>query len=62
MLAWLDAGAVASLTLLASIFFRSHKGGLWSETLAEFRARKQRAACCHSHCKVVALQFTNGAE
>ena len=26
MLAWLDAEAVGSLTLLASIFFRSHKG------------------------------------
>ena len=61
MLGWLDAGAVRSLTLLASIFFRSHKGDLWAETLKEFRARKQRAACCHSHAKVVTLAFASGA-
>ncbi len=62
MLRWTDSGAVGSLTLLASIFFRSHKGDLWAETLAEFRRRKQRAACCHSHCKVVALEWTDGAK
>jgi hypothetical protein len=60
MLRWLDAGQVASLTLLASIFFRSHNGDLWAETLAEFRQRKQRAACCHSHAKVVSLSFASG--
>src|SRR5262245_23695538 len=61
MLSWLDAGAVRSLTLLASIFFRAHKGALWAETLREFRKRGQRAACCHSHCKVIALAFASGA-
>ena len=60
MLRWLDAGQVGTLTLLASIFFRSHNGDLWAETLAEFRARKQRAACCHSHAKVVSLSFASG--
>jgi hypothetical protein len=60
MVRWLDSGAVPSLTLLASIFFRSHKGALWAETLAEFRERKQRAACCHSHAKVVTLAFASG--
>jgi hypothetical protein len=62
MLQWLDSGAVGSLTLLASIFFRSHKGALWAETLAEFRKRKQRAACCHSHAKVVTLAFASGGK
>src|SRR5690242_14205294 len=52
MLGWLDSGAVGSLGLVASIFFRSHNGDLWSETQAEFRLCKQRAACCHSHAKV----------
>ncbi len=61
MLRWLDSGQVAKLTLLASIFFRSHNGALWDETLAEFRQRKQRAACCHSHAKVVSLDFASGA-
>jgi hypothetical protein len=61
MLRWLDTGAARTLTLLASIFFRSHKGALWDETLREFRDRKQRAACCHSHAKVVALAFASGA-
>ena len=61
MLGWLDSGAVGSLSLVASIFFRSHKGDLWAETLEEFRKRKQRAACCHSHAKVVALAFASGA-
>jgi hypothetical protein len=60
MLGWLDSGAVGSLSLVASIFFRSHNGELWSETLTEFRQRKQRAACCHSHAKVVALSFASG--
>ena len=29
-------------------------------TLEEFRSRKQRAACCHSHAKVVTLAFATG--
>src|SRR5262245_4625242 len=33
MLNWLDSGAVGELTLVASIFFRSHNGDLWGETL-----------------------------
>jgi hypothetical protein len=60
MLRWLDAGQVTSLRLLASLFFRSHNGELWARTLAEFRARGQRAACCHSHAKVVSLTFASG--
>jgi hypothetical protein len=60
MLSWLDTGAVRSLTLLASLFFRAHKGALWQEALAEFRRRRQRAACCHSHAKVVSLAFASG--
>jgi hypothetical protein len=61
MLGWLDGGAVGRLTLLASIFFRSHNGELWEQTLAEFRSRRQRAACCHSHAKVCAMAFASGA-
>jgi hypothetical protein len=60
LLGWRDAGAVGELTLLASIFFRSHNGQLWATTLDEFRSRKQRAACCHSHAKVVAMAFASG--
>jgi hypothetical protein len=60
MLGWLDTRAVGELTLLASIFFRSHNGELWEETLDEFRQRKQRAACCHSHAKVVTLKMASG--
>jgi len=60
MLGWLDSGAVGGLTLLASIFFRSHNGELWERTLAEFRERKQGAACTHCHAKVVALAFASG--
>lgn len=61
LLGWLDSGAVGSLSLVASIFFRSHNGDLWQETLTEFRRRKQRAACCHSHAKVITLAFAGGA-
>jgi hypothetical protein len=60
LLAWLDSGAVRSLSLVASIFFRSHQGDLWAETVTAFRRRKQRAACCHSHAKVVTLAFASG--
>ena len=60
MLQWLDTGAIAQLTLLASIFFRAHNGDLWTETVEEFRRRGQRAACCPSHCKVMTLHFTDG--
>jgi hypothetical protein len=62
MLSWLDQRGAGSITLLASIFFRSHKGELWEETLREFRERKQRAACCHSHAKVVAMHFASGTK
>jgi hypothetical protein len=57
MLAWIDGGTVRELSLVASIFFRSHKGELWQRTLTEFRSRKQRAACCHCPAKLVALAF-----
>lgn len=60
LLSWLDSGAVGSLSLVASIFFRSHNGELWEETLAEFRQRKQRAACCNCHAKVVTMRFATG--
>jgi hypothetical protein len=60
MLDWLDSGKIGELTLLASIFFRSHNGDLWAETAREFRRRGQRAACCPSHCKVMALAFADG--
>ena len=62
MLRWLDARQVVSLTLLASRFFQAHNGALWEETLAEFRSRGQRAACCHSHAKVIALEFASGVK
>lgn len=61
MLSWLDAGAIGSLSLVASLFFRSHNGDLWQETVAEFRARGQRAVCCPCHAKVMALSFADGA-
>lgn len=60
LLGWLDAGRVRSLGLVASLFFRSHKGDLWERTLTEFRARGQQAACCHSHAKVVSMAFADG--
>jgi hypothetical protein len=60
MLGWLDTGRVKSLALVASIFFRSHKGDLWEQTLAEFRQRGQRTATCDSHAKVVAMDFADG--
>ena len=60
MLSWLDQSAASELTLLASIFFRSHNGELWETTQEEFRERKQHAACCHSHAKCVAMTFASG--
>jgi hypothetical protein len=60
MLHWLDSGAIGSLTLVASLFFRSHNGDLWQETLDELRSRSQRAVCCPCHCKVMALDFKSG--
>jgi hypothetical protein len=60
MLGWLDSGRVGSLSLVASIFFRSHKGALWTQTLKEFRQRGQRTCCCHSHAKVVSMAFASG--
>jgi hypothetical protein len=60
MLGWLDGAAVASLTLLASRFFRSHNGRLWETTLDELHRRGHRAACADSHAKVVTLAFRSG--
>ncbi len=60
LLSWLDTGDVGSLGLVASKFFRSHNGGLWEKTLADFHERGQRAACCDSHAKVVAMFFAGG--
>lgn len=60
ILAWLDAGKVGTLTLLASNFFRSHNGDLWGETLHELKARGCRAACANSHAKVLTLETRCG--
>jgi hypothetical protein len=60
MLRWMDSQAVGELTLLASLFFRAHNGELWEHTLEDFRQRRQRAACCYSHAKVVTLSFASG--
>jgi hypothetical protein len=61
LLGFLDTAAVGSLSLVASIFFRSHNQNLWQETLAELHNRGQRGACCHSHAKVVTMAFASGA-
>lgn len=60
MLSWLDSGMVGSLSLVASRFFHSHNQQLWETTIEEFRSRKQRAAYCHSHAKVVTMAFASG--
>jgi hypothetical protein len=60
MLGWIDSGAVGQLWLLASIFYLSHNRKAFELTLEEFRKRGQRAACCHCHAKVIALEFTSG--
>ena len=60
LLGWFDGGAVGELTLLTSIFFRSHNGSLWERTVEEFRERKQRCACMHSHAKVVTMAMASG--
>jgi hypothetical protein len=60
LLGWLDRGMIGALSLVASIFFRSHNGDLVEETVAEFRARKQRVAFCPSHAKVVTMAFASG--
>ncbi len=57
---WCDGGRVKSMTLLSSIFLRAHKGWLWELALKSFHERGQRAACCHSHCKVVTMAFASG--
>jgi hypothetical protein len=56
----LDAGAVGTMTLLCSAFFRDHNKQLWTATLDEFRARGQRAAAARSHCKIICLACTDG--
>jgi len=60
MLAWLDSGTAGGIGLVASRFFHSHNQALWETTLEEFRSRKQRAAYCHSHAKVVTMAFATG--
>jgi hypothetical protein len=60
MVALLDSGAVQSLTLLCSAFFRDHNHELWEGTLADFRGRGQRAAAARSHAKVVTLAAADG--
>jgi hypothetical protein len=60
MAGWLDSGAVRSLALVCSCFFRDHNKDLWESTLREFRARGQRAAAARSHAKVVTLHTADG--
>lgn len=62
LLQWLDEGSVKSVGLVTSLFFRAHKRALWEQTLTQFRQRRQRAAACHSHSKVITLAFTSGVK
>ena len=60
MVALLDSGAVKSLSLLCSSFFRDHNKELWEETLSDFRERGQRAAAARTHAKVVTVATAAG--
>jgi hypothetical protein len=61
LLNWTDTATVRELSLVASIFFRSHNAELWQETQAEFRQRKNLRCCCtNCHAKVVAMHFATG--
>jgi hypothetical protein len=60
MLEWIDTGAVGTITLLASIFFRSHEPALWERTVEALHNRKQRCACMHSHANVVTMHLASG--
>lgn len=57
---WLERGQVKEFNLLSSLFFRAHKADLWASTLEEFTRLGQRAACCHSHAKVVSMTLADG--
>jgi hypothetical protein len=60
MVALLDGGAIKSLALLCSAFFRDHNRELWEETLDDFRERGQKAAAARSHAKVVTIATSSG--
>ena len=62
MVRLLDEGKTKTLTLLCSSFFRDHNKELWTETLDEFRERKQRAAAARSHAKVVTIEMAAGVK
>jgi hypothetical protein len=60
LLSWLDTGAVGTLRMVSSRFWRSHNGQLAENTIAEFRSRGHRFAVCDSHAKVVCMHFATG--
>jgi hypothetical protein len=55
-----DAGAVQSMSLLASDFFSKHNKAERVEAVREFQTRGQAIAAPRSHCKVTCLEFTDG--
>jgi hypothetical protein len=60
--AWLDAGRVGSLTLLASSFFRENSRPEWLAAVNELRqARGVRLAAARNHAKVITLDWKGGA-
>ena len=56
------AGAVQTVSLLASDFFAKHNKPIWNDAVREFQARNWPIAAPRSHCKVTCLEFTDGAK
>lgn len=57
---WLKAGAVQSLTLLYSLFFKEHSPEIVQALGQALEGTEHRTAASRNHCKVVTFDFHSG--
>jgi hypothetical protein len=62
LLRWLDQRRISSLSLVASLFFKSHNGQLAETARVELAKRGHRFATGPCHAKAIALHFANGTK
>ena len=60
LLALLDAGTVAQVDFLYSVYFRSVEKESCERLRHELSTRGHRVACCRTHAKLILLQLSSG--
>jgi hypothetical protein len=60
MVQLLDAKAIARVSLICSLYFRSVERDIWDELYNGLTSRGQRVVSVRSHCKILGFEMSDG--